>query len=399
MDDMSSTLSLRAQGLSLSPTLALTALAKKLQTEGLDIISLAAGEPDLPPPMEILQGLQAIAMQPKSVGYTEISGLLALRTSIACWLKQERKLSYTAQQILVTPGCKMAIFQALFALVNPGDEVLFGAPYWVSYPQMTAACEGRAIMIPTNEHSRFMLSAEQLKPYLSSRSKVILLNNPHNPTGQTYTQSDLEALAAVFLQHPQLTIIMDDIYDSLVPHALPHLLHIAPELTNRTVVVNGLSKNFGLTGWRLGFAAGPQHLIAAMTAIQSQTTTCVAAPIQYAAIQAYEYADHAAFGFQRAEIYRMRAQAFMQALAPLKSLVCFPFQSGFYIWADWRKLMKEHGFCTDPEMAKHILEYAQVAVIPGSAFGMPGYCRLSVTTSTERLCAAAQRLVSAYHIP
>ena len=396
MNMSSSLLSQKVQTLTLSPTLALTAAAKKLQSEGIDIISLAAGEPDILPPLEIIQQLQQAALKPEACAYTATAGLPQLRNAISLWLQEHRDLTYSSDKIMITPGCKMAIFQALFSVLNAGDEVVFGTPHWVSYPQMTLACGGVPIAVPTSEKSNFLISTTNLSKYISSRSKAIILNSPHNPTGQYHSHSELEALAAVLIQYPQITIISDDIYDSLMPHRPTHILHVAPELAGRTVVINGLSKSFGVTGWRLGFAAGPQYLIDAMTKFQSQTTTCVATPIQYAAISAYEYDDQEAFFMKSAQTYRSRATDFLQALSPLKSLRCLPMHASFYIWADISELMKEHGFQTDDAFSQDLLATARVAAVPGSAFGMQGYLRLSLTAPVEKLCEAARRIVQRY---
>ncbi len=286
----------------------------------------------------------------------------------------------------------MAIFQALFSLLNSGDEVLFGKPYWVSYPQITLACQGTPIAVPTDSSSNFLISAQSLEAAITSRSKVLILNSPHNPTGQIYSESDLRALADILRKYPHLVILCDDIYDSLVSENIPHILRVAPDLSSRTVVINGLSKSFGVTGWRLGFAAGPKILIEAMTKLQSQTSTCVATPIQYAAIAAYTYSRRLEFFSQMAELYRTRAQVFIGKISECPGILPLPMHSSFYVWARVTELLQMVNILRDSDLAQKWLLEANVAVVPGSAFGMPDFMRFSVTQPQPRLIEAAQRI-------
>jgi aspartate aminotransferase len=388
-------LATRMKYLSASPTLELTARAKALAAQGLDIISLAAGEPDLQPPSELIDALKSVAQWDVARGYTSTEGLLELRKAIAQWLARQRNLLYEPQDILVTPGCKMAIFQSLFCLTNQDDEVVIGAPYWVSYPQMILACQATPIYVQTTSDSKFLLNADNLAPHLSHKTKAIILGNPHNPTGQCYSSDELLALGILLRKYPQVVVICDDIYDSLMSDSI-HFLQLAPDLADRVIVINGISKSMGLTGWRMGFAAGPRALIAAMTLIQSQTLTCVAAPIQLAAIKAYNL-DHQQELFQKnAQIYLERAKVFAEKMTQIRSLKVYPTQAGFYSWVDASLLISELKLQNDWELAERILKEALVACIPGSSFGAPGFLRFSLTVSEDRLIEAVQRLIKIY---
>lgn len=367
-------------------------LAKKMEQQGFDVISLAAGEPDLPPPQSAIQALEQSSSDPQTWGYSHAQGELALRQTLSTWLKQY-DLSFDPEAILITSGCKMGLFQSFMTLLNKGDQVLIGAPYWASYPAMIELCGAYSLAVPTDCSSRYLMIADHIRQYAGPQTKAILLCSPHNPTGQYYTKEELLDLAQALRDRPHMAIICDDIYAQLTSQPIPHLLQVAPDLASRTLVINGLAKSGSVPGWRIGFVAGPKEWIAAMTALQSQIATCVAVPMQHVAKMVYADPDFAGYIKTNAAIYRQRAQEFIALLSQSSQMDCLRMDAGFYVWVDITRLLQEGRWQTDRAFSEELLEKAYVAGIGGYAFGVKGYMRFSMTQSLDRIREAAHRIL------
>lgn len=380
-----SALSNRVQQIKPSATLTATAKAAELRAQGKEIITLSAGEPDFNTPIHICQAAMD-AIRDGKTRYTAVDGTPELKQAIRHKLKSDNQLDYQAEQILVSCGAKHSIFNALMALVNPGDEVLIPAPYWVSYPDMTRVCDGKAVIIKTNIDQHYKINAEQLKSAITPKSKILIINSPSNPSGMLYSKAELTAIADVIKQHPQIVVISDDIYEHIqwTGNTFNNIVNACPELKERTLVINGVSKAYAMTGWRIGYAAGPAEIIKAMKKLQSQNTSNPCSISQAAAAAALD-------GDQ--ECLKPMVQAFHErhdyvhaTLSAIKGVKCVAGQGAFYSFPDVSAIIQRlNGVNDDVEFATFLLEKAGIAVVPGSAFGMPGAIRLSYATSMQQL--------------
>lgn len=378
--------------LSLTPSLTLTLneKARSLKASGVDVIALSSGESSLRPPLCAREAAHKAVDTQRF--YTAVEGSYELRSSIADYLWRHNQLSYPIGDIIASTGCKQSLFNMLYVLLNAGDEVLIPTPYWTSYPQMAQACQGVPVFIPSAAESRYLPTAESLREAITPRSKVLILNSPNNPTSQSFTRQELEALAGILVHYPDLWICCDDIYDQLyLNERPPHLLEVAPELKERTVVINGVSKSHAMSGWRLGFAAGPSSLIKGMKTLQSQSTsnTCVIA--QAAAIAALREADPQ---LQEARDFYTEQHVLLshELSHHIPLLPLLPPQGGLYQWLDLRAFIKSGGWKNDTDFAEDLISDQHVSLIPGSAFGQEGFARVSVTEPADRLKESVQRL-------
>lgn len=363
-----------------SATVAVTNRALELQRQGLDIISLSVGEPDFDTPPHVKEAAHA-AIRAGRTKYTPVSGIFELRQAIADKLARENGLSYTPETVTVTSGGKQALFNALFALLDPGDEVLIPSPCWVSYPEMVRFAGGVPVMIETRAETGYQLDLDGLKAALTPRSKLIMLNSPSNPTGAVYPEATLRAVAELAIERG-LFVITDEMYEHIVYDAAHvSLARFAPE---HTLTVNGASKAYAMTGWRLGYAAGPRELIAAMNAIQSQSTSNASSISQWAAVAAI--ADSREFIERSRRAFRERRDFVVAGLNALGLATPTP-DGAFYVMADTTPIHPN-----ELEAARLILDEARVAVVPGTDFGAPGRVRLSYATSLERLEQALDRI-------
>ncbi len=385
-------LSERVERIKPSPTLAVTARAKQLKAEGRDVIGLGAGEPDFDTPEHIKEAAIE-AIRRGMTKYTAVDGTAELKQAIVGKFRRDNALDYAPEQILVSCGAKHSIYNLMQALLNPGDEVIIPSPYWVSYPAMAELAGGVPRVIATGLEQGFKITPEQLAGAVSAKTRLLILNSPSNPTGVTYTREELAALAAVLREHPQVLVITDDIYEHIRWEEAPYVnvVNAAPELYERTVVVNGVSKAYSMTGWRIGYAAGPARLIAAMRKIQSQSTSNPTSVAQVAAQAALE-GDQGCVATMRAA-FRERHDYVVDALNRLPGVECLPSQGAFYSFPDMRGAIAAlEGIGNDVELAEFLLEDAGVALVPGSAFGAEGYMRLSFATSLDLLRDALGRL-------
>ena len=389
-----SVLSKRAQNLKASPTLALAARAKELAATGSDVISLSVGEPDWPT-FEAVSAAGIEAIRSGKTKYSPANGIPELRVAVAAQTSQETGLKYAAPDVTVTAGAKMSVFTALQVTVNPGDEVVIPAPYWVSYPTMVELAEGVSRLVLCSEKQKYRMTADQLESAISPRTKVLILNSPSNPTGEVYTRGELEALAQVLRKHPRILVLSDDIYNRLVfDGALaPHLLHVAPDLRERTILINGASKSYSMTGWRLGWAVGPKAIVDAMTNYQSQTVSQAPTPTQWAGLEALQKCD----GDLKAavEALKRRRDQAVSALSDAGLSLSVP-GGAFYLWPNISKFLgksfRGQLIKGSSEFCSILLQEEKVAVVPGVEFGLEGYFRLSYVLSQPRMTDASQRI-------
>jgi aspartate aminotransferase len=375
-----------------SPTGAVLALAADLRAQGRDIISLGAGEPDFDTPQFIKDAaVQAIAAG--ATKYTPISGSAELKAAIQRKFARENSLTYQVSQILVTSGAKQALFNLCLALLSEGDEAIIPAPYWVSYPDMVKLADAEPIIIETGLEDDFKITPQQLAAAVTDNTRLLILNSPSNPTGASYSQAELQALGAVLAEHPNVVIASDDIYEHIQWANEPFVSFATacPDLYDRTVTINGVSKAYAMTGWRIGYAAGPEVLIRAMTTIQSQSTSNACSLSQVAA-QAAMDGDQSPVRDMTAK-YRKRHDYIVAALNGLDGFECRPGEGTFYAFPRITGALEQLGLASDIELVERLINEADVACVPGSAFGAPGYLRLSFACSLERLEEAVNRII------
>lgn len=393
-------LSTRVQAIKPSPTLAVTARAAKLKAEGKDIIGLGAGEPDFDTPQHIKDA--AIAAIIKGfTKYTPVGGTASLKQAIIAKFKRDNGLDYTAKQILVSCGGKQSFFNLALATINPGDEVIIPAPYWVSYPDIVIIAEGKPVIVQAGIEQGFKMTPAQLESAITSKTRMVVINSPSNPSGGVYTLDDLKALGAVLRKHPNILIATDDMYEhiALTDEKFCNILNACPDLYPRTMVLNGVSKAYAMTGWRIGYAAGPENIITAMENVQSQSTSNPTSISQVAAEAALN-GDQACIT-PMLKAFRERHEFVVSELNKIPGLSCIKAGGAFYAFPDARTAIatlhrkgtiKE---ATDIALSEYLLVEAGVAVVPGSAFGSEGYIRLSFATSMDNLQKALERMAKA----
>jgi aspartate aminotransferase len=390
-------LSRRVQAIKPSPTLAVTARAAKLKAEGKDIIALGTGEPDFDTPQHIKDAAIA-AINKGFTKYTAVGGTPSLKAAIIAKLKRDNNLEYTAKQILVSCGGKQSFFNLALAVIDPGDEVIIPAPYWVSYPDIIIIAEGTPVIVQADIKQGFKLTPEQLTAAITPKTKMVVINSPSNPSGAVYTLDDLKALGAVLRNHPNILIATDDMYEhvALTDDKFVNILDACPDLYARTMVLNGVSKAYAMTGWRIGYAAGPEAIITAMENVQSQSTSNPTSISQVAAEAALNGDQGCITPMVKA--FRERHVFVVNELNTIPGLSCIMAGGAFYAFPDARvaiATLYQKGIikaATDIALSEYLLVEAGVAVVPGSAFGSEGYIRLSFATSMENLQEALIRI-------
>jgi len=393
-------LSKRVQAIKPSPTLAVTARAAKLKAEGKDIIGLGAGEPDFDTPQHIKDAAIA-AINKGFTKYTAVSGTPSLKQAVLAKFKRDNGLEYTAKQILVSCGGKQSFFNLALAVINAGDEVIIPAPYWVSYPDIVLIADGKPVIVQAGIEQSFKMTPAQLEAAITPKTKMVVINSPSNPSGAVYTLDDLKALGAVLRKHPDILIATDDMYEhiALTDAKFVNILNACPDLYARTMVLNGVSKSYAMTGWRIGYAAGPEHIITAMENVQSQSTSNPTSISQVAAEAALNGDQGCIAPMLKA--FRERHVFVVDALNRIPGVKCLMAGGAFYAFPDVRPVitkLHQRGTikaATDVALSEYLLEYGGVAVVPGSAFGSEGYIRLSFATSMENLRQALERLSKA----
>lgn len=385
-------LSHRVQLIKPSPTLAVTNKANELKAAGKDIVGLGAGEPDFDTPAHIKEAAIK-AINEGQTRYTAVDGTPALKKAVIDKFKRENNLTYTANQILVSSGGKQSFFNLSLAMINPGDEVIIPAPYWVSYPDMVMIAEGKPVILETTIENRFKVSPAQIEQAINSKTKVVVLNSPSNPTGVAYTLKELQAIGEVLRKHPHVYIVTDDMYEHILwtESEFVNILNACPDLYDRTFVLNGVSKAYSMTGWRIGYAAGPEKIIGAMKKIQSQSTSNPCSISQAAAVEALNGPQECVA--EMVVAFKKRHDYLVEALNGLPGVTCIKSDGTFYAFPDFQGAIDANPNINDDiEMAEFILNEGGLALVPGSAFGAPGCMRLSFATSMEVLQEAIARL-------
>ncbi len=377
-----------------SPTGAVLALAAELRAAGRDLISLGAGEPDFDTPEHIRDAAIA-AIHDGQTRYTPIDGTAELKAAVQAKFARENGLDYETSRIVVTSGAKQALFNLCLALLGPGDEAIIPAPYWVSYPDMVRLAGAEPKIVEAGIEQDFKITPEQLEAAVSDRTRLFVINSPSNPTGASYGKAELQALGAVLEHHERVVVVSDDIYEHIHWADEPFVSFAAacPGLRDRTVTTNGVSKAYAMTGWRIGYAAGPRELITAMTTIQSQSTTNPCSISQAAAVAALNGSQECVSEMNRA--YRARHDFIVAALNDVPGFRCRPGEGTFYAFPDVRGALDARGIESDVELVEFLLNEANVACVPGSAFGAPGHIRLSFACSMADLEESVRRMARA----
>ncbi len=382
----------RAANIRPSPTLAVTAKAAALKAAGRDIIALSAGEPDFGTPEHIKEAAIK-AIRDGKTKYTAAGGTPELKQAIADKFIRENNLDYQPEQILVSCGAKHSIYNLMQALLDPGDEVIIPSPYWVSYPDMAKLAGAEPVVVRAGIEQRFKITDKQLEGSITDNSRLLIINSPSNPTGVSYSDRELNELAAVLMEHPDIVILTDDIYEHILwgQDGFNNILNVCPELADRTVVVNGVSKAYSMTGWRIGFLGGPQALVASAQKIQSQSTSNPSSISQHATLAALN--GDQTYINESTAIFKQRHDFVHAGLNAIDGVECTPSDGTFYSFPNMQGVIDRlDGVSNDVQLGEFLLEQAEVALVPGSAFGAKGHMRLSYATSMENLEAAIKRL-------
>ncbi len=373
-----------------SPTLAVAAKAAQMRAQGHDVIGLGTGEPDFDTPQHIKDAAIA-AINAGFTKYTAVDGIPELKQAIKDKFKRDNGLDYQLNQILVSVGGKQSIYNLCQAFINDGDEAIIPAPYWVSYPDIVLLAGGVPVIIPTTPAQRYKITPQQLQAAITPRTKLFFINSPSNPSGIAYTFDELKALAEVLKPYPNILIATDDMYEHIQwSHPFVNILDACPELYNRTIVLNGVSKAYAMTGWRIGYAGGPAPLIDAMKTIQSQSTSNPCSIAQKAAVAALNGGEDTVKEMVKA--FRERHDYVVERLNSIPGIEVIPADGTFYIFPSVQAIIERRGFANDIEFAERLLQDVGVALVPGSAFGNEGCIRISFATSMNTLRDAMDRL-------
>lgn len=389
-----------------SATIAVTQKARDLVAQGRQVIALSSGQPDFDTPEHIKEAARR-AMDRGQTKYTAVAGIPELRRAIADKFKRENRLDYAPSQTIVSTGGKQVIANAMLATVNPGDEVVIPAPYWVSYPEMVALCGGEPVYIRTTAANAFKITPEALDAAITPRTKWLMLNSPSNPSGAAYTRAELKALAEVLLRHPHVWVLADDIYEHLVygDFEFASIAEVEPRLYERTLTMNGVSKAYAMTGWRIGYAAGPAALIKAMETVQSQLTSGTCSIAQWAALAALEGPQD--YVHQSRAVFEQRRNLVVSMLNQARGLHCHTPEGAFYVFPSCADLIGKvtpsgRTIATDEDFVSELLETEGIAVVHGTAFGQGPNFRISYAASTEELetaCEGIQRFCATLRDP
>ncbi len=385
-------LSDRANSIKPSATIAVSTLARELRAAGRDVIGLGAGEPDFDTPEHIKEAAIK-AMRDGMTKYTPADGVLELKEAVCNKFSRENDLQYSPSQIVVSTGAKQCIFNALSSILNEGDEVIILAPYWVSYPDMTLLCGGKPVFVKTGIAQGFKATADQIREAMTPHTKLLMINSPGNPTGVAYSADELAAIANVVLEHPQAMVLSDDIYEHIRWTGEPfhNIVTACPDIQDRTILINGVSKAYAMTGWRIGYSASHEQLTATMRKIQSQTTSNPNSIAQAAAIAALE-GNQDALAHMNSH-FSQRHDFVVEQCNLINGVNCLRADGAFYAFPNFSDVIERiEDVNTDTQLAQYVLNEAEVAAVPGSAFGGEGYLRFSYATSMENLQQAMSRL-------
>lgn len=380
-----------------SPTIAIDTKAKAMKAEGIDVIGFGAGEPDFDTP-EHIKAAAIAALKEGKTKYTPVGGINELKDAIIAKLKRDNGLSYTRDEIITSCGGKHSLYNIAQVLLEAGDEVIIPAPYWVSYPDQVLLNDAKPVIVPTQEKNGFKITPIELKEAITPKTKAFVLNSPSNPTGAAYSRKDLEALTEILLQH-DIIVISDEIYEKILYDGFEFvsIAQLGEEIKKRTIIVNGASKVFSMTGWRMGFAAGPKEIISAMTKLQGQVTTNINSITQWAVAAAYNGPQE--FLKEWVGEFQKRRDYILQRLNGLPGVHCFKPQGAFYVFPNFSsylgKKVKDKMINTDNELCDYLLDQARVACVAGSGFGAPGFIRFSYATSMNNIREGLDRIEAA----
>ncbi|MGB9798091.1 MAG: pyridoxal phosphate-dependent aminotransferase [bacterium] len=383
-------ISRKARMLSPSPTLSLSAKVRELRKKGQRIISFTAGEPDFDTPVAIKEEAKR-ALDEGFTKYTPTTGIEELKERIARKLKEENGLEYDKREIIVSPGAKFVIFSALYALLEEKDEVLLPSPYWVSYPEQIRMAGGKPVVVETSEEKNFKLEVEQLERAKTKRTRVLILNSPSNPTGAVYEREELSKIAEWCCEN-DVFVISDEIYEKLIYDTEHISIASFPGMKERTLVVNGMSKTYSMTGWRIGYGAGPKELIEAMGRIQDHTTSNPTSFAQIGALKALDLKEEVE---RMVETFRERRKILLEEIRKIPNVTCVPPMGAFYAFPNFSYYMNKMGANSSEELASYLLEKAGVAVVPGEGFGAKGYVRLSFAVSENDIREGLEKIKDA----
>ena len=377
-----------------SATSAVLGLAAELREAGRDVISLGAGEPDFDTP-EHIKAAAIEAIKEGQTKYTAIDGTSALKAAVQRKFERDNNLVYRPDQILVSCGAKHTLFNACMAVLSPGDQAIIPAPYWVSYPDMVRVADGEPVIIKTGIEDGFKVTPEQLEAAITDKTRMLFLNSPSNPTGSCYTREELQALGDVLVKHPKIVVLADDIYEHIhwAEDPFCSLADACPDLTGQVVTINGVSKCYAMTGWRIGYAGGPPEVINAMKTIQSQITSNPSSISQVAAAAALD-GDQSCIA-EMLKAYKARSDYIVAALNGIPGFECREGEGAFYAFPKVVGAIEAQGLKDDGELVKLLLEKGDVVMVPGTPFGAPGYLRISFACSIEELEKAVNRITSA----
>jgi len=387
------TLSKRVKQLSPSSTLAISAKAKQLRDEGHDVIGLGVGEPDFNTP-DYINDAAKKAIDDGFTKYTPSGGIPELKRAIVKKFKEDNDLSYTVNEVIVTTGAKYSLYALFQAVIDEGDEIIIPTPYWVSYPEHVKLAGGKPVYVEGLEENDFKITKEQLEQVITDKTKAIVINSPSNPTGMMYSKEELEAIGNVCLEH-NILIVSDEIYEKLIYTDEPHvsIASISDELKKQTVIINGVSKSHAMTGWRIGYAVGPEKIIQAMTNHASHATSNPTSIAQYAALEAYENeTENKKMNAEMKKVFSERLDIFYEKIANIQGFSCNKPHGAFYIFPNVEEAVKMGGYNSVDEWVAALLEEEKVALVPGSGFGAPNNVRLSYATSLDFLNEAAKRI-------
>ena len=388
---MNNPISERVRKVKPSATIAISSKAMEMRSAGINVISMSAGEPDFDTPEHIKDAAKA-AMDSGKTKYTQVDGTPELKEAIINKFNDDNDLSYQPENILVSTGAKQTLYNLFQAILGDGDEVIIISPYWVSYPDMVLLADAKPVFIDTHQENNFSLDLNAFSNAINERTKLVIINSPSNPTGITFTRSDYESIGAVLEDYPSVYVATDDMYEYIYWGDEPFVsfAQACPSLFDRTITINGVSKSYAMTGWRIGYCGGPADVIGAMKKVQSQSTSNPSSISQAATVAALNGSKDEVFSM--VEQYKLRHDYLCSALNDIEGFKTSPGTGAFYLFPDVKNVIEKKGFSDDVELSEYLIETANVAVVPGSAFGSIGYIRLSYATGLEQIKEAVERI-------
>ena len=388
---MKNPISERVRKVKPSATIAISSKAMEMRSDGVDVISMSAGEPDFDTP-EYIKDAAKIAMDNGMTKYTQVDGVPDLKQAIINKFNEDNDLVYDHENILVSTGAKQTLYNLFQAILGPGDEVIIISPYWVSYPDMVLLADAQPVIVDTFQENDFALDISAFADAINDKTKLVIINSPSNPTGINFSRADYESIGAILQNHPDVYVATDDMYEYIYwgDEKFISFAQACPSLFDRTITINGVSKSYAMTGWRIGYCGGPIDVISGMKKVQSQSTSNASSISQAAAIAALNGPKDEIYSM--VEQYKLRHDYLCTALNDIDGFKTTPGTGAFYLFPDVKNVIEKKGFSDDVELSQYLIEKANVAVVPGSAFGSPGYIRLSYATSLELIKEAVNRI-------